>query len=242
MTFPFLQKKKSLLSTGVLTGMIDIHTHLLPGVDDGVSTEKEAIDCILFLYGKGSRHLYLTPHVMEPISDNYKGIYNDIFLRLITHIPQDMKLKLAAEYMLDSGFSMHINGGLLTFADNRVLIETSYLAPPPNLFSLIYELSVNNYTPVIAHPERYIYLKEKTLINLKEKGCLFQMNLLSLSGYYGRTVELSARSFLKKQYYDFIGSDLHHLESYLNALQKIRINNTEEKEIKRLVANNQRLW
>lgn len=237
----FFTGKKNILHTGLLEKMGDIHCHLLPGVDDGVKTEDEAIDSFIALREMGVRSFILTPHVMEEISNNTRTVLEGHFNCFLSKVPEGVEVRLAAEYMLDANFLTHMKDGLLSMGDNFVLVETSYLSPPPEMQDMIYEILLNGYQPILAHPERYVYMTDKDYVRWKQAGCKFQLNLLSLSGYYGRSALLSARKLIKKGFYDFVGSDFHNLKKYKEGLKHLYLSSSERKEIEKLLVNNQNL-
>ena len=140
-------------------------------------------------------------------------------------------LELGAEYMLDSGFRERLEKGLQPLCGDCVLVETSYFSPPNNLDELLYNVSLAGYTPVIAHPERYLYMRYGDYCELKDKGYLLQLNLLSLSGYYGKQVMKNAETLLEKGMYDMVGTDLHNLETFGKWIGNVRLTDKLAREI-----------
>jgi tyrosine-protein phosphatase YwqE len=226
----------------LLQGMVDVHSHLLPGVDDGVSDRESAIEALVWLYRHGVRKIWLTPHVMSDLPQNkpsyLKRCMDDFYASCPENIPE---LKLAGEYMLDTGFLAHLNEGLLTLSGKKVLVETSYFSAPRDIDHLFHELFLYEYIPVVAHPERYWYMDKELLFQWKEMGCLFQLNLMSLAGIYGWREMKTAKSFLKEDVYDLLGSDIHRLNTYCRALDRINISGKERKALERLLENNKAL-
>lgn len=196
----------------------DVHSHLLPGIDDGVKTIEESIEVIQHLLSLGFKKLITTPHIM---SDYYKNspeiirekLYEVKKAVLSANIP--IEIEAAAEYYLDEYFYKLISDGdeLLTFGDNYVLFETSFSVEPSILKEVIFKLSSAGYKPVFAHPERYIYLQEKKqlLEELIDQGLLFQLNILSLTGYYSKQVQKMAKGLIEKKAIAFVGSDSHNM-------------------------------
>ncbi|HKP32616.1 MAG TPA: CpsB/CapC family capsule biosynthesis tyrosine phosphatase [Chitinophagaceae bacterium] len=194
----------------------DMHSHLLPGIDDGspdVATSDELIKGLQSLgYGK----LITTPHVISDLYPNNTSTISAAYQKLKseTKIPQaSFPVEYAAEYMLDENFDKHItDGSLLCIKEKYVLVEFSFISPPPNFKQKLFELQLNHYTPVLAHPERYLYfLHDKQIFeDLRSHGCLFAVNLLSFLGYYGKPTAELANYFLKKNYIELLGTDLHH--------------------------------
>lgn len=241
--FGWLAPKKSILKTELLTGMTDVHSHLLPGVDDGIPDRDSAVEALNFLERRvGVKQLYVTPHIMDDLSDNDKGTLTAHLTSFLNYYKGNISISLAGEYMLDAGFGRHLRDGLLAMSGNHVLVETSYLSPPPEMESLLYELSISGYTPVIAHPERYIYMSDDDRYLLKDRGCKFQLNLMSLAGTYGKGAYRCALALLKGGFYDFVGSDFHNTTIYERSLQHLFIGKSDEKQIKQLLENNRMLW
>lgn len=241
--FSIFSRKRLILQTGLLEGMADVHCHLLPGVDDGIQTEEEAMAAFQALSAIGINSFYLTPHVMEDLPGNNRSFLEDRFERLKAMLPAGVRVKLAAEYMLDAGFTSHREEGYLTMGNDRsVLVETSYLSAPPDLDAMLYDLVMNGYTPLIAHPERYIYMERKKYVLLKEYGYKFQLNLLSLSGFYGKQAFEKSRYLLEEGLYDYVGSDFHNLGKHQRGLAHLSLTSSGEKELKRLLENNQELF
>lgn len=237
----FFSSKKSLLSSGLLSGVTDIHSHILPGVDDGVLNIGEALEALSYLQKIGVVHLYLTPHIMDVVID-YEEIFRQKFEELLLLSPKGIEIRMAAEYMLDGGFSAHLEKGLHTIGGRHVLVETSYLADPVQMEPLLCEIALAGYTPVIAHPERYMYMNENLCASMRTKGYEFQLNLLSLSTFYGKRTMDVAENFLHKGYYSYIGSDIHRLENFQRVVDSVYLSRRQETDIKQLLENNNRLW
>ena len=196
----------------------DIHSHLLPGIDDGVKTIEDSIEVIQHLSNIGFKKLITTPHIM---SDYYKNTPYIIRTKLrevksaLSDANLQVEIEAAAEYYLDENFYKSIieNEELLTFGSNYILFETSFTVEPLLLKEVIFRLNSSGYKPVFAHPERYQYLLEnKQLLNdLIDQGLLFQLNALSLIGYYSKQVEKMAEELIKRNAIAFIGSDCHNI-------------------------------
>ena len=168
--FSLLFPKKNAVHTDLLRGTADVHSHLLPGVDDGVQSADDMQAALNAMQEAGVERVFLTPHVMADLPDNRRSYLQDRFACMKQFAPEGVELRLAAEYMLDAGFRLQMADGLLTYADRQVLVETSYLSPPPDYLNLLYELSLEGYTPVLAHPERYMYMTKEDYFRLKDKG------------------------------------------------------------------------
>ncbi|MDR2495561.1 MAG: hypothetical protein LBD21_00310 [Tannerellaceae bacterium] len=234
--------KRNILQAGLLNGMTDIHSHLLPGVDDGMKSEEDSLKALMYMSSIGVERIFLTPHVMSDLRENTPARLRAVFERFAANCPYRIKMRLAAEYMLDADFAAKMQDGLLTMGDRHVLVETSYLSPPPGLTDMLYELTVSGYKPIIAHPERYMYMQEETYYRLRNQGYMFQLNLFSLIGAYGHTPQKKALSLLKQGLYDFTGSDVHHLRSYRNAIGACSLSRRQRKELEQLLHNNTMLW
>jgi tyrosine-protein phosphatase YwqE len=234
--------KQGIVKTGLMQGMTEVHSHLLPGVDDGVQTWDESLAALAFLQQTGIARIYLTPHIMEDLTENTPEALLSQYKQLLKRCPPEIELRLAAEYMLDAGFAAKLKKGLLTMSNKHVLVETSYLSPPPDLDGMLYSLTLESYAPIIAHPERYIYMHAKDYSRLKKKGYKFQLNLFSIAGAYGLNVEKKANVLLKQGLYDFVGSDVHRLSSYRDNLHHLRLSRSQLRLITDLFNNNHSLW
>ena len=210
--FDFLKKKYSLISSEVLKDKVDRHSHILFGVDDGLSTLEESLEVLAFQESIGIKEVWCTPHIMED-TPNTTETLRQRFETLCEAYDGPIKLHLAAEYMLDNLFEDRLKAGdLLTMEDNKVLVETSTWNPPPGLYDAIRNLQKAGYCPLLAHPERYRYLSETGFENLHRMGIHFQLNIASLIGYYGETAQKKALYILKNGWYSEIGSDCHRLK------------------------------
>ena len=234
--------KRKILRTGLLEGMTDIHSHLLPGVDDGMRSEENSLKAIMYMNSIGVRRVYLTPHIMSDLIDNTPEYLRTRFQQFSERVGRNIEMRLAAEYMLDAEFDKKMQAGLLTMGNGHVLVETSYLSPPPGLTNILYELTLSGYQPILAHPERYVYMGDDTYYMLKNKGCKFQLNLFSLIGAYGRPPQKKALMLLKQGLYDFAGSDVHQLRSYQAGLEACSFSRSQRESLACLLHNNTVLW
>lgn len=200
-----------------------MHAHWLPGIDDGAKTLDDSLAMIRALRDGGYRHLIATPHIM---SDYYQNTPDIIRQRLAevrvvcADEGLDITLDAAAEYLVDEGFEHHLETyGALTLPGNRVLIEFGFYQPPRNASSVIFHLFTAGYRVVLAHPERYAYYhNDPTFINqLVEQGVELQVNLLSLTGHYGRSVMKFAQNLLISGKVTYLGTDAHRV-SHVEAL------------------------
>jgi protein-tyrosine phosphatase len=224
-------KQKPFLRDLIPDNHIDIHSHLLPGIDDGATTIEDTEKLIIGLQEIGFKKFITTPHVMgevwnntrKEIEEKEKSTIQDFTLPIINN-----SFKAAAEYMIDAEFrELFKKEKLLTLKDNYVLVEISYLSPPIQLYEILFELQVAGYQPVLAHPERYNYYHHSMgeYNKLKQVGCLFQLNMLSTTGYYGERVAKIADTLLKNGLIDFIGSDVHHSRHIESIHKKIVLKN-----------------
>ncbi len=205
----------------------DMHSHLLPALDDGLKTMDETIAFIKELHNLGYQKLICTPHIISDIHPNSP----DTILPRLQEVREEIKrqnipvkIEAAAEYMVDIDFeeSVRHDEQLLTFGENYILIEMSFVAPSPNIESAIFELCIKGLQPIIAHPERYNYYhdsfdKYQRLIDL---GCVLQVNLLSLLGYYGGYAKKIAEKLIKNDMIQFVGTDMHH-DRHLEGLKDL---------------------
>ena len=203
----------------------DMHSHLIPGIDDGSPDLETSLKLIRGMMELGYSKLITTPHIMW---DMYKNTRADIVQKLdllrnaVKEEKMDIELAVAAEYFLDDHVAelLKNNEPMLTFGENMVLVEFSMAHPPMSLKDILFDMEMHGYLPVIAHPERYIYLEgaKEFYQELKDIGCRFQLNLLSLGNFYGRSAHELANYLIKKEFYELVGTDLHH-PRHLEALQ-----------------------
>lgn len=196
---------------------VDMHSHILPGIDDGAPTVRESVMLVNRLISLGFTKLIATPHIM---ADYYRNTPDTIhraldILREELHNQQiDIPIEAAAEYYFDETFESKIEkGDLLTMGNNYLLFELSYINYPSNLQETIKKLNDKGYKPILAHPERYPYLYSsiENFYKIREYGCYFQLNTISLSGHYGKQTQKIAEELVDNMMIDFIGSDMHHL-------------------------------
>jgi tyrosine-protein phosphatase YwqE len=230
-------KKQPLLSSYSFLGL-DFHSHLLPGIDDGAPDIETSINLIRHLQSMGFEYLYTTPHVMADMYPNTPKIILDklaIVREALAEAGINITIEAAAEYLMDEAFGEKIKSGeLLTLPGNRVLVEMSFVSEPPNLGQYIFQLQTQGYRVVLAHPERYLFLSNQfqQYAELKGKGVAFQLNLLSLSGYYGKPTRDNAIALLKAGFVDYLATDLHH-EHHAVFLERLLV----DKKVNRLLRN-----
>lgn len=209
--WPF-RKETNLCSSGIFEGFTDWHSHILPGVDDGVRTMDESLEILRRYEEMGVVSVWLTPHIMEDMPNSTDHL-RERFAQLQTAYSGGVKLHLAAENMLDNLFEERLEAGdLLPIGENgdHLLVETSYFNPPLALDDILLRIKNRGYFPVLAHPERYVYMSEKEYLRLKSMDIKFQLNIGSLTGMYGHEAKSRAERLLKLSLYDIAGTDLHH--------------------------------
>jgi tyrosine-protein phosphatase YwqE len=205
----------------------DIHSHLIPGIDDGAQTIEDSLELIKRLITLGFKQIITTPHIKYDHYPNNSAIINqgleELKKSLIAnniHIP----IKAAAEYYIDDHFVKLLEAGdLLTITDNQVLVELSFLFEPVRFQDFVFKMMTKGYRPILAHPERYLFYHKKMEIykELKNMGCLLQLNAASVSGYYGKEVKQAAIKLLEDGLYDYCGTDMHH-SRHADTLEKLQ--------------------
>lgn len=241
----FLKKKLIPLSEFFPANFVDIHSHLLPGIDDGAKDIQQSIDLIQKMASYGIKNFITTPHVLGDVypnsSETIKIKLQEVKEALHHNNISDINIEAAAEYMMDEQFSALLEkGDILTLKDTYILVEMSYFSPPINLFEILFQIQLKGYKPVLAHPERYnsYHNNFEMYYKLKKAGCLFQLNLLSLTPQYGESVTKTADRLLKENLYDFVGTDTHH-KNHLHLLKSISTKKNQKK-IQHLLNNNAR--
>ena len=213
-----------------------MHSHLVPGVDDGADMMDSSLAMIKGLIGLGFKKIITTPHIRPDYFPNTPDIILagfELLKKAVAAEKLEIELDCAAEYFVDFEFTDSIDkGGLLTFKGNHLLMEISTFSPPPNLYDTIFQMRIKGYQPIIAHPERYTYFQESDFSKLKDFGCLLQVNTMSLAGHYGKPVKDLALKLLKADMVDLLGTDMHHL-GHLEVLQRA----TKDGSVMNLLAN-----
>jgi len=200
----------------------DIHSHLLPGLDDGVKSLEESMEILHQFHELGTRKLYTTPHIM---SDLYPNNEADILTKLselqkkIANTGLEIEILAAAEYYLDETLLKKTESAsheLLTFGNNYLLFETSFMNQPFHLNEFIFKARSRGYHPVLAHPERYAYIQNdhELVDDLIQRGVLLQLNIISLAGYYSKPVRKLAERLIEKGQVHFVGSDCHNMHQF----------------------------
>ena len=230
--------KKNNLTTSIGSQLqVDFHSHLIPGIDDGSPDIDTSIQLIKGFINLGYKKLITTPHVYKDYYPNTtekikEGL--EILKKAVKEEDLDIEIEAAAEYFIDSYFEKLLaDKDLLCVYENQVLVEFSFFGPPPNLNEILFEMQIKGYQPILAHPERYNFLKGdmKQYNELKYMGCLFQANLLAFTDHYGKPVKEIALALLKNKLYDYAGTDLHHVK-HLAFLNKL---NEDHKMVRKLI-------
>ena len=218
--WPFT-KKYSIVNSGLLQGATDWHSHILPDVDDGIRSMKEALAVLARYEELGFREVWLTPHIMEDIPNTTVHL-RERFAELREAYKGGIQLHLAAENMLDTLFEERLEADdLLPIGSkaDHLLVETSYFNPPLDLYGLLEKIISKGLRPILAHPERYTYMTTADYRRLKEKGVLFQMNMASLVGAYGGEPRQKVGMLLSEHWINYLGSDIHRLLSFNRAIE-----------------------
>ncbi len=204
----------------------DIHSHFIPGIDDGSKTIEDSVEMIREMHALGYKKVITTPHIM---GDFYRNTPENILSGLETvrvalkeaNIP--IVIDAAAEYYLDFDLERKLDEGeLLTFGNKCLLFEISYMNAPENLFHFIFRLQTMGYQPILAHPERYNFwhsnfAKYQTLI---DKGVKLQLNINSLTGYYSASTKKVAEHLIDRNMISYLGTDCHHM-GHINLIKNV---------------------
>jgi protein-tyrosine phosphatase len=222
--FSFFKKKPISLSSGYFPITTDIHSHILPGIDDGSPDLQTSITLVQGLIKLGIKNSIATPHIIGDMYRNNAETINEALQKLREELNTqqiDFKVNAAAEYMLDDYFMNLLKNKtpLLALKENKILTEFSYAEKPYNIQQMVFAIITEGYQPLLAHPERYSYFHNdyKQYHLLKDLGFLLQVNLLSLTGYYGKPVAKAAAYIIKNDLASFTATDLHH-ERHMQAL------------------------
>ena len=213
----------TLRGEAIFRGFTDWHCHILPGVDDGVQTMDESLRILARYEAMGVRTVWLTPHIMEDIPNTTEHL-RARFAELKKAYEGRIELHLAAENMLDNLFEERLEKNDLlpiTAKQDHLLVETSYFNPPMDLDGMLEKIKEKGYQPILAHPERYVYMDMRDYERLHAKGVKFQMNLFSQTGRYGRDVIKKMRALQNKHWYTYVGTDLHR-DSMLSEIDRLK--------------------
>lgn len=218
---------KKMYMKDLLRGFVDIHNHLLPGIDDGAKDIEQSIELITRYKTLGITKFIATPHVMNDYYPNTPHTINVALENLRQEIKErgikGIELRASAEYMMDQRFLEILQKKeVLPLYKEMVLVEMSFFQPPINLHEILFQTQASGYYPILAHPERYAFFHSRKLdkyAELKNRGCYFQLNLLSLIGHYGKHIQETALALLDNDMIDYIGTDTHqhrHLDKLVS--------------------------
>ena len=214
--FNFFSRRKKITPDPRIPVTVDLHSHLLPALDDGVETEEESLQLIRAMADLGYRKFITTPHIYPGSYNNSEGTIRPALVKLQASLSANrisVSVEAAAEYFFDEFFIAKLSSKeLLTFGGDYVLFELAFGVRPVLLEKVIFQMNVSGYKPVLAHPERYSFFYDRKLYELeklKDTGIFFQLNIMSLSNQYGNRVRDMARALIDQNMIDFAGSDLH---------------------------------
>jgi len=223
--FGLFKKKKIVPEFNFSNIGTDMHSHIIPGIDDGAQTLNDSIILARKFKALGFKKLITTPHIIDDYYRNTADTINrglDILRKGLLEVQLDLEIDAAAEYYLDETLEKKIKQkDILTFGNRYLLFELSYINSPQNLTDFIKMMQDEGFKPVLAHPERYSYFYNsiENYHQIRETGCLLQLNSIALIGYYGPGVRKIAEEMVENHLVDFIGSDMHHLK-HADALEE----------------------
>ncbi len=228
MSFSFFFKKKQ---QHLFEGFVDIHNHLLPGIDDGSKSVAQSLEMIDLYANLGVKKIISTPHIYKDLYPNTKSTIENAFAILEKALyNQSVALHgFAAEYLVDEFFMAEVNAQtpMLTCFDRHILIEIPFFDQLKRLNEVLFSLQNQGYVPILAHPERYAALQSiKEVEALKQKGAKMQLNALSLLGFYGPEAQKKGSLWLKKGLFDLVATDAHN-PYQLKKLQELHLNKKE---------------
>lgn len=223
--FNFFNKKSD--NTEQLFFTTDIHSHVVPGIDDGSPSVERSVELVKRMMDWGLEKLIVTPHVTQDTFENTPEIITEAYGELRDGLSQagiDIEMDYSAEYRIDEMFVEQLEAGIVRrLHGDYLLVENSYIQEAFNLDQILFQIIMKGFRPILAHPERYIYYydKRERYDELHNNGILFQVNLLSLAGHYGKEQKKIAEMLIDKNYVDFVATDLHrrgHIEAINNYL------------------------
>ena len=227
----------------------DVHSHILPGVDDGFGSEKNSVKALQLLHEIGLEHSILTPHIYPELypANNPSSIRNRFSEVSDMLVRTGVECRVAGEHMVyagvDSGFSEENAGSALLLGGRHILIEMSYAYESRNIRDFVFHLNAVGLHPVLAHPERYSYYSASLteIRSIADMDTQLQLNILSLGGFYGNSAREKAEAMLAAGLYSFLGTDLHSV-SQIAQLSSLKIEKKHVPAVERLLENNDRLW
>lgn len=234
-------KKSTLKEIGFFEGFTDHHSHVLPGVDDGIKKIEHSLKVLAYYESLGVKALWCTPHIFEDLP-NESSFLKERFATLRETYKGPIELHLAAEYMMDNEFQVRLsNNDLLPIGAEKdhLLVETTYVHAPENLGEIFDQIKAKGYYPILAHPERYRYMGKDDYRKWKEQDIKFQMNYTALGGFYGKDVQEKAIWLLENDMYNICGGDLHSAHHTFDSkapLAEIKVKKKLAKRLEKLKA------
>lgn len=208
------EKEKREITFNYESVAVDMHSHVLPGIDDGAQNVEESVYLVKQMVALGIKKIIATPHIMIDFYRNTPETINAALDELKAELKKqniDVQVEAGAEHYFDETFETRIDDGkLVPFGDKYVLYEYPFISQPPNWFEAMQKMLKAGYKPILAHPERYPYLATDTMSMMRDWGCKMQLNIISLTGYYGRDTKKRAEEMIDLKVVDFISSDMHH--------------------------------
>ena len=236
-----LFKSKPTLKDLIPEGFVDIHSHILPGIEDGAKYIDESLLLISKMKKLGFSKFIATPHTYPGLYENSNETIISSYNKIKSKV---LNIKVASEYMIGAYLSERLEKkDLLTLDGKSLLTELSFISEPLNLREMIFKIQTNDYVPILAHPERYKFYHNdfKKYYNLKKLGCKFQINLLSVLGYYGKDVLKITDKLLSKNLVSFAGSDIHNIHQidYINnPKNKVKLSYKNIEKLEKVMNNN----
>jgi len=228
-----------------IAGIPDFHNHTLPGIDDGADTVETSRALFHEFENIGITNIVATPHIIGEFYPNTRETISTAYQQVIESNAGPGHLKFAAEYMMDQHFvEILAKDELLPVVENKILVEMSYFQPPINLNQILFKLQNSSKVPILAHPERYTYIHSRNLEeykNLKMRGCLMQLNMLSLTTHYGKGIQKVAFELINNGLIDYISSDVHKI-SHLEKIKEIKIPEKLKEKLLPICENNLNLF
>ncbi len=219
----FKKKEKKPITFNYESILVDMHSHVLPGIDDGAQTVQDSVVLVKKLIDLGIKKIIATPHIMIDFYRNTPETIGSALEVLKAELKRqniNIPIEAAAEHYFDETFEARVRDGkLMTMGDNYVLFEFSFINQPPNVVHVIQKMNDMGYKPILAHPERYPFMDLEQYRHIRGWGCSLQLNTISLTGYYGKEVKRQAEILVDNELVDFISSDMHH-EKHAFALQE----------------------
>ena len=242
MIFNLLKEKINLIDL-IPESFTDIHSHILPSIDDGPKNINESINLIEEMNKANINKIIATPHIYPGTHNNDKKSIKNSFDKIKFMQSEKLKLDYAAEYLIDQYLIELANENkVLPLIKNFILVEFSFLFKPKNYHEVIFAQKTNNYIPILAHPERYTYISHQELFKLKKIGCLFQTNLLSFSNYYGIKAKKKAKYLIDNNLIDFIATDFHRMNQIKYAKKSIFIGKKELLKVSEIMSNSKKIF